>query len=400
MTIPDPTNPSALLSALIRCPSVTPEEGGALAALEAMLRPLGFAVERPVFSEPDTPNVENLFARRGETGPHLVFAGHTDVVPPGAAEDWREGPFSGAIRDGFVWGRGAVDMKGGIACFLAALGRMAAAGELPATGRISLLITGDEEGPAINGTVKLLDWARNRGERFDACIVGEPTNPAALGDMIKIGRRGSLSGHVHVDGVQGHAAYPHLAANPIPLLLALGQSLIDPPLDAGNARFDPSNLEIVSVDTGNPSLNVIPARARLSFNVRFNDEWSGTTLKAEIERRLTAAAGAMPMREGAQAPHWRVEWKAPVSDVFLTTDDALARTLSEAVEAVTGRRPALSTSGGTSDARFIKNHCPVAEFGLVGQTMHKVDERASVADLEQLTEIYRRFVSGWFAARG
>lgn len=393
------TDPAALLQRLIRCASVTPDEGGALAELEAMLVPLGFAVSRPVFSEDGTPDVENLFAKRGGTGPHLVFAGHTDVVPPGAAGDWTHPPFSGAIADGVLHGRGAVDMKGGIACFVAALARAALRGGTP-RGQVSLLITGDEEGPAINGTAKLLDWAARRGERFDACLVGEPTNSDVVGDTIKIGRRGSLSGVVTVLGVQGHVAYPHLADNPVRALMGLMDALLAEPFDAGNARFPASNLEFTALDTGgNASVNVIPARASAAFNIRFNDGWSPERLMAEIRRRLDAAAGRSRWREGRTEPaRFEVVWRERPSEAFLTRDEALIAALRDAVASVTGRRPDLSTSGGTSDARFVKDYCPVVEFGLVGKTMHMANERVALSDLETLTDIYDAFIARWFAA--
>ncbi|WP_182086217.1 succinyl-diaminopimelate desuccinylase [Aureimonas sp. ME7] len=389
---PLPTDPAANLFQLLRCPSVTPAEGGALLALSRMLAPLGFAMERPVFSDSGTPDVENLLARRGSGGPHLCFAGHTDVVPPGAEADWTHPPFSGAVEGGEMIGRGAVDMKGGIACFVAAVARLAEKNLLP-DGRISLLITGDEEGPAINGTVKLLRFAEDRGERFDACLVGEPTNPDVLGDMIKIGRRGSLSGRLTLRGRQGHVAYPHRADNPMRRLPAVLEALQGQPLDEGSAAFQPSNLEITSVDTGNPATNVIPAEVALAFNIRFNDRWTPDTLKAEILRRIEAALPANARDAYA------VEWRSPVSDVFVTQPGPLTQALSEAVEAVTGRTPELSTSGGTSDARFIKNHCPVVEFGLVGATMHMANERVALRDLETLTAIYETFIARWFAAQ-
>jgi succinyl-diaminopimelate desuccinylase len=395
--MPLPIDPVENLAALVRCPSVTPAEGGALSALEAMLVPLGFAVERPVFRADGTPDVENLYARRGADGPHLMFAGHTDVVPAGDEAAWSAPPFGALVRDGFLYGRGAVDMKGGIACFVAALARAIAEGEV-LRGSVSLLVTGDEEGPAVNGTVKLLEWAAGRGERWDAAIVGEPTNPDALGDMIKIGRRGSLSGVVTVQGRQGHAAYPHLADNPIPGLLLLAEALLDPPFDAGSADFQPTNLEITSIDVGNPATNVIPARATAAFNVRFGDLWSAETLQAEIHNRLDRAARRRRLRAGRTEPiAFELAWRDSPSHVFLTRDEKLVGTLSDAVERIVGRRPVLSTSGGTSDARFIKDYCPVVEFGLVGKTMHMVDERVAVADLEVLTRIYRQFLTDWWA---
>jgi len=392
-----PVDPARNLASLIRCPSVTPAEGGALAALEAMLQPLGARVDRPVFSENDEADVENLYARLGEAGPHLMFAGHTDVVPPGEGSAWTHPPFAAEIVNGEMFGRGAVDMKGGIACFVAALARFVENHGTP-KGSVSFLITGDEEGPAVNGTVKLLDWAATRGERWDAAIVGEPTNVEALGDMVKIGRRGSLSGRISVSGKQGHVAYPHLADNPVRGLLGLIEALIDPPLDQGTADFPPTNLEITTIDVGNTAVNVIPARASAAFNVRFNDTWSLETLQAEIHNRLDRAAAANRFRPGRSEPAaFELEWRDRPSHVFLTRDDRLIATLAGSIEAVTGRKPQLSTTGGTSDARFIKDYCPVVEFGLVGQTMHMVDESVPLSDLETLTRIYLRFLEVWFA---
>ncbi len=389
------TDPVENLQALIRCPSVTPAEGGALSALHGMLAPLGFRVERMVATAQGTPDVENLYARLGDTGPHLMFAGHTDVVPPGEESDWSHPPFAAEIAEGMLFGRGAVDMKGGIACFVAAIARHVEE-HGPPHGSISLLITGDEEGPSINGTEKLLRWAVERGETWDACLVGEPTNPNALGDMIKIGRRGSLSGKITVHGVQGHAAYPHLADNPIRGVLQLTHALMEQAFDHGTDDFQPSNLEVTTIDTGNPAVNVIPAKATASFNIRFNDSWTVETLKAEIIRRLDTAAKGEDLRPGREPVRYDLVWNERPSHVFLTRNNGLIASLSEAVEKVTGRAPALSTTGGTSDARFIKDYCPVVEFGLVGQTMHMVDERVSVADLETLTEIYGRFIAQWF----
>lgn len=391
------TDPVDILSRLIRCPSVTPDEGGALAALETMLAPLGFAVERPMFSGEGTPDVENLFARAGSSGPHLVFAGHTDVVPPGEISDWREGPFSAAIVDGELYGRGAVDMKGGIAAFVAAYGRHVAAHGAPA-GRVSLLITGDEEGPAVNGSAKLLEWAKARGEDFDACLVGEPTNREALGDMIKVGRRGSLSAELRVTGRQGHVAYPHLADNPVRAVVAIAEALLAEPLDRGSEQFPASNLEITSIDTGNPSVNVIAARARLFFNVRFSDRWTPESLKEELTRRIEAATASQRFRPGREAAAVEIVWRERPAEAFLTRDGALTQSLTDAIADVTGRQPELSTSGGTSDARFIKDYCPVVEFGLVGKTMHMANERVALSDLEELTRIYEAFIARWFAA--
>jgi succinyl-diaminopimelate desuccinylase len=391
-----PTDPAANLAALIRCASVTPAEGGALSALETMLKPLGFSVERPVFSENGTPDVENLYARRSGNGPHLMFAGHTDVVPVGDEASWTHPPFSAAIHKGEMYGRGAVDMKGGIACFIAAAARhVAAKGGFK--GSVSLLITGDEEGPSINGTVKVLEWAAAKGESWDAAIVGEPTNPDQLGDMVKIGRRGSISGVITVNGRQGHVAYPHLADNPVRGLMTLCDALLGPVFDSGTTDFQPSNLEIISIDVGNPATNVIPAKASAVFNIRFNDTWTSETLQAEIHNRLDRASRRKKYRAGREeAIAFDLVWRDRVSEVFLTRDEKLVAALSASIRAVTGKTPELSTSGGTSDARFIKDYCPVVEFGLVGKTMHMVDERVALADLETLTDIYGRFLEDWF----
>jgi succinyl-diaminopimelate desuccinylase len=389
------SDPIANLATLIRCPSVTPAEGGALTALAAMLEPLGFTVERMVASEPGMPDIENLYARIGTEGPHLMFAGHTDVVPVGDEAAWTHAPFGAEIAGGEMFGRGAVDMKGGIACFVAAVARHIER-HGPPKGSISFLITGDEEGPAVNGTVKLLEWAAARGERWDACLVGEPTNPDRLGDMIKIGRRGSVSGAITVHGVQGHAAYPHLADNAVRGVIALTDALMHPPFDAGTENFQPSNLEVTTIDIGNPATNVVPGKASASFNIRFNDTWTAETVMAEIVRRLDAAARDGKLRPGRAPVRYDIKWAERPSHVFLTRNNQLISSLSGAVEAVTGLAPKLSTTGGTSDARFIKDYCPVVEFGLVGQTMHMVDERVAVADLETLTVIYETFIARWF----
>jgi succinyl-diaminopimelate desuccinylase len=391
-------DPVAIARDLIRCPSVTPAEGGALSCLEGLLAPAGFEVHRPVFAEPGTPDVENLFAAVGAGSRHLCFAGHTDVVPPGDEAGWTQEPFAGKIAGGELYGRGAVDMKGGIAAFAAAALDFLAERGPDFGGRISFLITGDEEGPAVNGTVKLLEWVAGRGERFTAALVGEPTNPDALGDMIKIGRRGSLSGVLTIRGVQGHVAYPHLADNPVRAMPAFISSLCSPALDRGSEHFQPSNLEITAVETGNRAFNVIPAAVRLSFNVRFNDLWTPDALRAEIRDRAARAASDTALRgDGAGIVEFDLAFEPVVSDVFRTAAPDLVDGLSDAVEAVVGRRPELSTSGGTSDARFIKNYCPVVEFGLVGRTMHKVDERVAIDDLVTLTRIYRTFLDRYFA---
>jgi succinyl-diaminopimelate desuccinylase len=368
---------------------VTPAEGGALVLIEGVLREAGFIVHRPVFSEKDTPDVENLYARYGTGAPYLLFAGHTDVVPPGDTARWSHDPFSATIDAGELYGRGAVDMKGGIACMIAAaLEFIAQNPDFP--GSIGFLITGDEEGPAINGTVKLLDWAKQRGERFDHCILGEPTNPNELGEMIKIGRRGSLTGRVVVHGKQGHVAYPHLAENPIPGLLRLLDALLAQPLDTGTDHFDASNLEVTTVDVGNPASNVIPAGAKATFNIRFNDIWSPESLAAELDRRLREAAG--------NAVRYELVLEPTNAVAFLTPPNPFVDFIANAIEAETGIKPKLSTTGGTSDARFIVRDCPVVEFGLVGQTMHQVDERVPVADLDRLTAIYRSVLGAYFSA--
>jgi succinyl-diaminopimelate desuccinylase len=295
-----------------------------------------------------------------------------------------------------MYGRGAVDMKGGIACFVAAVARHVEKRGRP-KGSVSLLITGDEEGPSINGTSKLLDWAVSRGESWDAAIVGEPTNPNRLGDMIKIGRRGALSGIVTVNGVQGHAAYPHLADNPVRGVVTLVEALLHPAFDEGTENFQATNLEVTTIDVGNPATNVIPAKAVANFNIRFNDRWTAETIQAEIHNRLDKAAAKTKLRPGRRSPiDYELTWRDRPSPVFLTRDEKLVAALGGSVAAVTGSRPELSTSGGTSDARFIKDHCPVVEFGLVGKTMHMVDERVALADLEMLTAIYERFLEDWF----
>ncbi|MEM8748760.1 MAG: succinyl-diaminopimelate desuccinylase [Pseudomonadota bacterium] len=391
-----------ILRDLIRCPSVTPDEAGALDVLETRLKALGFTVKRRVASTPGTPDVENLYARLGTVGPNLCFAGHTDVVPTGDEGLWSAGPFSGDIVDGEMLGRGAVDMKGGIACFLAAVQNRVENG-MPLEGSISFLITGDEEGPAINGTKALLDWLFEESEQIDACVVGEPTNPDAIGDAIKIGRRGSVSGILRVEGTQGHSAYPHLADNPVRGMITLCDALLAEPFDNGTDNFQPTNLEVTSVDVANKAFNVIPANTSAQFNIRFNDTWTADTVKQEIERRLADAAKSDRLRkpvDGKPRPeiNWTLEYTDRPSHVFLTHDEALIESLSKAVEQVCGREPQLSTGGGTSDARFIKDVCPVVEFGLVGQTMHQIDERVALDDLETLSAIYERFIEGYFLA--
>jgi succinyl-diaminopimelate desuccinylase len=380
-------NPSphaaAHLRALIACRSVTPLDDGAQAYLAGVLNDAGFAVQRPAFSTPGTLEIQNLFATIGSGTPHLVFAGHTDVVPPGDEARWSHAPFAAEVADGVMFGRGAVDMKGGIACFLSAALSFVAAGR--PKGTLSFLITGDEEGPAINGTEKLIEWTRSKELRFDAALVGEPTSRERLGDTIKTGRRGSLSGTIIVRGVQGHAAYPHLADNPIPTLARILARLTSLKLDDGNSDFEPSNLEITGIEADSTTFNVIPAEARARFNIRFNDFWSTIALNALLRHEIAEVAGG----------DCEIAFERP-SEWFLTKPGPLAKTLSDAIRAVTGTAPEASTGGGTSDARFFKDVCPVVEFGLVGQSMHQIDERVPLADLEQLTTIYRAFLDGFF----
>ena len=383
------TDPIQNLAELIACPSVTPQEGGALTAVQSMLEPLGFSVDRPVFSDDGTPDVENLYARRSGNGPHLMFAGHTDVVPVGDEAAWTYPPFSAAIHNGEMYGRGAVDMKGGIACFAAAVARtLKKNSELK--GSISFLITGDEEGPSINGTGKLLEWARAKGESWDAAIVGEPTNPDRLGDMIKIGRRGSINTWIIVDGRQGHVAYPHRAANPIPVLIDLLAKLQNHVLDDGYTGFQPSNLEVTTVDVANGATNVIPAQAKARLNIRFNPAHKGAELAAWIEAEAAKAA------EGF-AGTIKVE---PVvsGEAFLTEPGAFTDLVAAAVQDVAGAAPELSTTGGTSDARFIRDLCPVVELGLVGKTMHAIDERAPVEEIRNLQRVYERVIERYYTA--
>ncbi len=377
---------------LIRCPSVTPADAGALGVLETALSAAGFTCHRVTFSEPGTADVENLYARLGTDGPHITFAGHTDVVPPGDESAWSVGAFSGEVKDGVLHGRGAVDMKGGIACSVAAvLEHLTANGGRPrgdGKGSISFLITGDEEDVSVNGTIKLLQWAAERGEKFDHCVLGEPSNVETLGDTIKVGRRGSQSGTLYVDGVQGHVAYPHRASNPVPDISRLIVAISDEPLDHGSAQFQPSNLEFVSVDVGNKAFNVIPGEARARFNIRYNDNHTQASLRELVEARLAKACGNRIKA--------RIVWEPSNSNVFVTKPGPFTDLAVAAIEDVTGRKPDLSTSGGTSDARFIASYCPVIEFGLVGQTMHQIDERVPVADLETLTKVYRGILTRYF----
>jgi len=379
-------NPVALAQHLIRQPSITPDATACLDALQAVLRDLGFACTRLPYATPDTPDVDNLFARWDSTpgatsaGRHFCFAGHVDVVPPGDTAAWSHDPFAGVVKNGVLHGRGAADMKGAIAAFVVAFDRWRrdrADGAPPAS--VSLLITGDEEGPAINGTDKVLDWMAEHGHVPDTCLVGEPTNPRAMGEMIKIGRRGSLNAWLTVHGRQGHIAYPHLADNPVHRLVAMLQAVISVALDDGSAHFQPSSLQVATIDVGNPATNVIPAAARATFNIRFNDHHTGRSLEDWLRQRFTQAAGA--------GGHFDLDVRVS-GESFLTPPGELTEVVVDAVNRHTGRRPELSTTGGTSDARFIRRLCPVVECGLVGRTIHQVNEQVPVADIETLTAIY------------
>ncbi len=374
----DPVN---LAQALIRRPSVTPADAGAMDVLQRTLEALGFACRRMKYGE-----IENLYARFGTAAPNLCFAGHTDVVPVGDAVAWSADPFAAEINDGVLMGRGAVDMKSAIAAFVAAAAAVLAKGA--PKGSLSVLITGDEEGAATDGTVKVVQALKAEGEVIDHCIVGEPSSAAALGDMIKVGRRGSVNAWITVEGVQGHVAYPHRAANPIPVLIRLLDRLQSHTLDDGYPEFQPSNLEVVDITVGNPATNVIPARAEARLNIRFNPSHSGETLVRWIREHCKAAEAGFG---------GKVRLRAHVSgEAFLTEPGAFTDVASAAVRAVTGRTPELSTTGGTSDARFIRALCPVIEFGLVGTTMHMVDERAPVAEIRALATIYERLIEGYF----
>ena len=373
-----------LARALIRCPSVTPEDGGSQETLARALESLGFVCHSVTFEAPGTPDVKNLYARLGTGSPNFCFAGHTDVVPVGDLDAWTVDPFGAEIHDGVLYGRGAADMKGAIAAFVGAVSRFLRARGGSFDGSISLLITGDEEGPAINGTVKMLRWMDERGERIDDCLVGEPTNPTRLGEMIKIGRRGSLSGWITVRGVQGHTAYPQLADNPLPRLARMLSALADTPIDDGTDHFQPSNLQLTTVDVGNAATNVIPAVARAAFNIRFNDLHSGESMLAWVRDRLDSVGGEYELETHL------------TGESFLTPPGRLSDLIQQAIGSAIDGETVLSTTGGTSDARFIKDYCAVAEFGAVGQTMHKVDERVSVDDLSALGRIYEGVLQGYF----
>ncbi len=384
----------AFAGELIRCPSITPLDKGALDVLQTALEGMGFSCKRYGFGDASLPEtdeharVDNLYARLGTAAPNFCFAGHTDVVPVGDDAGWDEPPFSGNVVNGELRGRGAADMKGGIAAFVGAVSALLSSGWSPA-GSISFLITGDEEGPAINGTEKLLQAITDEGQVIDHCLVGEPTNPTALGQQIKNGRRGSLNGLITVTGRQGHVAYPHLASNPVPVLLALMSALTTRHLDDGNSGFQPSNLEITTLDVGNNTTNIIPAKATGRFNIRFNTEHKGDDLKAWINEEVAKLAADF---DGTIDAQLRVTGEA-----FLTDPSGFTDILQDSVEAAIGTRPELSTAGGTSDARYITHYAPVAEFGLIGATMHKVNERVAVTDIENLTRIYSEVLRRYFA---
>lgn len=375
-------DPVALTQDLIRRPSVTPADAGAMDTLQRTLDRLGFECRRMKFGQ-----IENLYARRGTASPNLCFAGHTDVVPAGDRAAWRYDPFGADVSDGILHGRGAVDMKGGIAAWVAAVSRTLAQEEVP--GSLSFLITGDEEGEAVDGTVKVVETLRAEGEIIDHCVVGEPTCTSILGDMIKVGRRGSINAYIEVQGKQGHVAYPHRAANPMPVLLRLLNALQTRHLDEGFERFQPSNLEITTVDVGNPTTNVIPAKATARVNVRFNPAQSGPALAAWFQDEAAKAgegfAGTVSVRTAISG------------EAFLTEHSPFVELVASAVRTITSQEPDLSTTGGISDARFIRSLCPVVEFGLVGATMHAIDERVPVTEIEQLTTIYQRIIEGYFA---
>jgi succinyl-diaminopimelate desuccinylase, proteobacterial clade len=380
-------DPIELTQALIRCPSITPLEAGALDVVQGVLTSLGFSCHRVPFGEAGPGRVDNLYARFGSEQPNLCFAGHVDVVPPGALDTWSVDPFSATIENGRLFGRGAADMKAAIASFVAAVAAFLDERGPNLHGSLSLLLTCDEEGPAVDGTVRVLQWLVARNEQLDACIVGEPTNPRVLGEMIKIGRRGSLNAWMTVLGIQGHAAYPELADNPIPKLLNVLRTLQSTPLDNGSKYFQPSTLTITSVDVGNPVTNLIPSEARAQLNIRFNDLHTASSLRAWLDEACAGSAGRHALR---------VECSG---EAFVTEPGRLTDLMMAAVRRVTGRKPQLSTSGGTSDARFIKDHCPVVEFGMTTETAHKVDESVALDDILALTAIYRATLHAYFDRR-
>jgi succinyl-diaminopimelate desuccinylase len=388
---PSVTDVVELTRALVRCESVTPREAGALQHLERTLEPLGFRCERMDFSQAGTDDVANLYARIGTSGRHFCFAGHSDVVPVGDLSSWTIGPFSAELSAGYLFGRGAADMKGAIAAFTEACARFFARRGRDFGGSISLLITGDEEGPAVNGTVKMLKRLAERGETIDVCVVGEPTSSRRFGDMMKLGRRGSMNVEMVVRGVQGHVGYPERLDNPIHRLSALIEALVREPIDQGSAHFQPSSLQFTTVDVGNKATNIAPGTVRARFNTRFNDLWTSKTLLAHLKERLDRAHA----RLGGTGT---IELSAEVSgESFFTPPGPLSELVAGAIRDVAGIEPELSTTGGTSDARFIRGYCPVLEFGLVGETMHKVDEKSAIDDLRTLSRVYETVLDRYFS---
>jgi succinyl-diaminopimelate desuccinylase len=388
VTDTDNSRAARLLSDLIRCPSVTPEAADALNVVEGFLTPLGFSCTRLTFEGCGSYPVDNLFATRGSGGRHLLFGGHVDVVPPGDLAGWSHPPFAAEIEGGILFGRGAVDMKSGVACFCAAVAEAIADGSADA-GTISLAITGDEEADSINGTDRIMEWAAASGYRFDFAIVGEPSSAARVGDRLKTGRRGSFNGRITLRGVQGHSAYPDAAINPLPPLIDIASALVATSLDDGTSDFQPSRLVLTSIDTGNKASNVIPDRAELKFNVRFSDLWNEKSLRAWIEARIATVDLRGSTLDFDEPVAGAVPFVCPPGDGVALLDRVIA--------AETGQAPEHSTTGGTSDARYIAPYCPVVECGLVGESMHQTNERVPLADLETLTRLYRRYISAFFA---
>jgi succinyl-diaminopimelate desuccinylase len=398
--MPDTLAPSAtdtieLTRALVRCESVTPREAGALQLLEKTLAAVGFRCERMDFSEKGSDDVANLYARIGQdkdgNGRHFCFAGHSDVVPVGDLSSWTIGPFAAELSGGYLFGRGAADMKGAIAAFTEAASRFVARRGASFGGAISLLITGDEEGPAVNGTVKMLQRLADRGEKIDACVVGEPTSSKRFGDMMKIGRRGSMTVDMTVRGIQGHVAYPERLDNAVHRLSAFIEALVREPIDQGSTHFQPTSLQFTTVDVGNPATNIAPGVAKARFNTRFNDLWTSKTLFAHLKERIDRANERL-------GGNGIVEYQVSVSgESFYTPPGPLSDLVAGAVRDVAGIECELSTTGGTSDARFIRSYCPVLEFGLVGESMHKVDEKSAIADLKTLARVYETMLDRYFA---
>jgi succinyl-diaminopimelate desuccinylase len=394
--MPDTLSPAVtdvveLTRTLVRCESVTPREAGALQHLERTLAPLGFTCERMDFTQAGTDDVANLYARIGTSGRHFCFAGHSDVVPVGDLSSWTIGPFAAELSAGYLFGRGAADMKGAIAAFIDAAALFLAKRGRDFGGSISLLITGDEEGPAVNGTVKMLKKLAERGETIDACVVGEPTSSRRFGDMMKIGRRGSMTVDMTVRGIQGHVAYPERLDNAVHRLSALIEALVREPIDKGSTHFQPSSLQFTTVDVGNKATNIAPGVVKARFNTRFNDLWTSKTLLAHLQERIERANARL-------GGNGTIEYSVEVSgESFYTPPGPLSELVAGAVRDVVGVECELSTTGGTSDARFIRSYCPVLEFGLVGETMHKVDEKSAIEDLKALSRVYETVLDRYFA---